>query len=97
MTMFEYFFVNIADMFGITSYSHRTLSLFQDVLKNENIKLDWDFKVSLLSDAVRVSTKKTCLQLFVCLVIIGAEWYSKCQPIKIVIDRSFKFVVLITN
>ncbi|XP_062566572.1 retinal guanylyl cyclase 2-like [Saccostrea cucullata] len=24
-----------------------------DVLKNENIKLDWDFKVSLLSDAVR--------------------------------------------
>jgi len=30
------------------------LSCLQDVLKNENIKLDWDFKVSLLTDLVRV-------------------------------------------
>ena len=28
---------------------------FQDVLRNENLKLDWDFKVSLLTDLVRVS------------------------------------------
>lgn len=69
--MFEYFFVNIADMFGITSYSNRTLSLFQDVLKNENIKLDWDFKVSLLSDAVRVSTKKN---VFAIICVFGDYW-----------------------
>jgi len=29
--------------------------LFQDVIQNANIKLDWDFKVSLLTDLVRVS------------------------------------------
>lgn len=48
--------------------------LIQDVLKNENIKLDWDFKVSLLSDAVRVSTKNSFLQLFVCVCLCGDYW-----------------------
>lgn len=45
-------------------------------MKNENIKLDWDFKVSLLSDAVRVSTKNqffAIICVWVCVVIIGAD------------------------
>lgn len=68
-------------------------------MKNENIKLDWDFKVSLLSDAVRVSTKKTPGFAIIC--VCGDYWggvgHSKCQRIKIIIDRSFKFVILITK
>ena len=33
-------------------------SFFQDVISNDTLKLDWDFKLSLLTDLVRVSTSK---------------------------------------
>lgn len=74
---------------SITSFWHRAFFLLiQDVLKNENIKLDWDFKVSLLSDAVRVSTKN---QFFAIICVCVSVWWllgrtagvscSRCQPI----------------
>ena len=31
------------------------VGLFQDVLENDNINLDWMFKISLLTDLINVS------------------------------------------
>lgn len=74
MTMFDFFFSKSHICCSITSFWHRTFFLLiQDVLKNENIKLDWDFKVSLLSDAVRVSTKKQFFAI-ICVCLCGDYW-----------------------
>ena len=30
---------------------------FQDILQNESIKLDWDFRISLVTDIVKVKSQ----------------------------------------
>ena len=48
-------YFNIQERWGCQNIVYLYLFLFQDVIKSANIKLDWDFKVSLLTDLVRVS------------------------------------------
>ena len=41
--------------------------LFQDVLENDEIKLDWIFKVSLITDLSNVSNIRL---VFLCFVVV---------------------------
>lgn len=72
--MFDFFFQNRIYVVVLHLFDTELFFLLiQDVLKNENIKLDWDFKVSLLSDAVRVSTKNQFFAI-ICVCLCGDYW-----------------------
>ena len=53
---FSLFFFYSRFLFFLRSLIDFTIVNVQDMLHNEDIKLDWDFKLSLLTDLVRVSS-----------------------------------------
>lgn len=62
------------------TYLLHNFSLFQDIISNDGIGLDWSFKSSLASDLINVATKS----ILICCITIANKHVYECNKFVLV-------------